>query len=156
MSLVQQLQLNDVIEPTPVANWPVAPGWWIVYGLAILLVVLGILWLIKLSKQRANQKRTLAALQQCWEQHHATSDFTGFRQTANLVLKRHCLQLGHRDIAAMPATSWQSFLQKKLPEKYHTDIADFCGSLYRPQITTESEAHECRTRVQQWIRRLKC
>ncbi len=123
MSLVQQLQLNDVIEPTPVANWPVAPGWWILYGLAILLIVAGIFWLIKLSGQRAKRKRALAALQQCWERHQAVSDYTGFRQAANLVLKRHCLQLGYRDTAAMPATSWQAFLQERLPQRFHIDIS---------------------------------
>ncbi|WP_020409461.1 DUF4381 domain-containing protein [Hahella ganghwensis] len=156
MSIVQQLQLNDVIEPSPISAWPPAPGWWLLLVLALLMLALGIYWLIRLRRHRTYRRRALTALEKCWQVHSAREDYPGFRHAANLVLKRHCLQLGYTHTASMPAESWQKFLMKKLPPRYHSEVSSFCHLLYRPVETTQQEARDQYVKLQDWIRRLKC
>ncbi|MDR2872108.1 MAG: DUF4381 domain-containing protein [Xanthomonadaceae bacterium] len=52
------LPLHDVHFPPPPSWWPPAPGWWVLAGGALLLLVLGTIWLVR-CRRRYRQWMTL-------------------------------------------------------------------------------------------------
>ncbi len=156
MSLVQDLGLNEVIEPTPIAQWPIAVGWWLLLALALVALFFLLRWAGKAYHRKKIQRMACRTLNSKWLQHKETARFAEFRPAANLVLKQYCLQRGQSQIAAMTVSHWQQFLTEKLPAKYHKDIQLFCEQLYCVGDNDPQTAETVYQQVQQWIRRLQC
>lgn len=55
-------QLQDIVLPEQVGQWPLAYGWWILISLVLLSFVLIVVWQIKRYRARQIQKQATAAV----------------------------------------------------------------------------------------------
>ena len=106
-------QLRDIHLPTPVGWWPLAPGW---YGLAILVLVIVLILVFYISRSYLNgrAKRQALCLLTNYEQQHQrlpNSQITTARISE--LLKRVALVYFPReDVASLQGERWLAFLNK--------------------------------------------
>ncbi|MEQ8408642.1 MAG: DUF4381 domain-containing protein [Gammaproteobacteria bacterium] len=111
-------QLADIHLPAPVSWWPLAPGWWV---LAVLLVVLAgylghLYW--RSVQQRRVRDYALGELQAC-HQRFADSPEPGTERTirfvneSNSVLRRVAMvHFPSENVASLAGTDWVDFLRQ--------------------------------------------
>lgn len=111
----EQIPLRDLHLPEAISWWPLAPGWWLVIGLA--LIALGYLlriWLRNRSRGAARRYalRQLNALLQEYEQH---KDLVTFGAKVSALLRRTMLAYAPRqDVAGLTGDEWLNWLDRDL------------------------------------------
>ena len=100
--------LNDIVMPSPVAWWPPAPGWYVLFVL-VLLGLLVMAWL-QWRRWRANRYRREALAELSLIRTNTTS--TGMAGLPEL-LKRAALSVWPRgEVAALTGPDWHQFLDR--------------------------------------------
>ena len=100
--------LNDIVVPANVPWWPVAPGWYVLAGLALLLLMF--FGYRAIQHRRKNRYRRLA-LQELSDIRQQ-ADVTALRALP-IVLKRAALSAWPRsDVAALSGAEWHRFLDR--------------------------------------------
>jgi len=100
--------LNDIVVPANVPWWPVAPGWYMLAGLALLLLVF--FGYRAIQHRRKNRYRRLALEELSDIRRQA--DAVAFEQLP-IVLKRAALSAWPRaDVAALSGAEWHRFLDR--------------------------------------------
>ncbi|GGA79986.1 hypothetical protein GCM10011369_22490 [Neiella marina] len=120
-----QLPLKDIVIAAPVSWWPLAPGWWLLIGLLLLLSVWfgRKLWLRQRAKQFANQ--ALSRIQQ-WQQ--APADVTASQ--VNELLKVVACHYGEAEqLAKLSGYPWYQWLQASSTEKQRPQVDQMCQLL---------------------------
>jgi len=111
--------LNDIVVPATVAWWPVAPGWYVLGGLAIALLLF--LAYRALLQRRKNRYRRLALqeLSDIRQQADAAA-----LQKLPIVLKRAALSAWPRgDVAALSGAEWHRFLDQTASTEFFSSGA---------------------------------
>jgi len=109
--------LNDIVVPGPVGSWPLAPGWYVVGGIAlIVLLVLAFRWWRRWQgnryRRQAMTELALIRVQTCGE---------SLRQLP-VLLKRAALSAWPREeVAALTGLAWHRFLDES------ADMDGFCS-----------------------------
>ena len=138
-------ELHDIQEPAPVSGWPLAPGWWV---LAVVLVLI-------LSWLTARGRHRIALL--LWQWHwlrQLPSPVTepGYFAQVNRVLKDAA---NRRWPSQHPLTlsgdAWIGFLQARAPDLDSEQIAGLVRSGLRPE--PQLDAAQADRLARQWIRR---
>lgn len=83
-----QQQLRDIHLPEPVSWWPLAPGWWVLMVLGILILILLFVWLrryLRNQRYRKLLREEHEAILSRWKTHQET---TRYCQDVNVLLKR--------------------------------------------------------------------
>ena len=100
--------LNDIVVPAAVPWWPVAPGWHVLAGLVLLLLLLFAYRVIR--DRRRNRYRRLAL--QAITDIRRQADVAALEQLP-IVLKRAALSAWPRgDVAALSGAEWHRFLDR--------------------------------------------
>ena len=100
--------LNDIVMPAEVAWWPLAPGWYVL--VSVVLILLAYLVYRKLQQVKKNRYRVLA-LRELSElrQGAGTADWLQLPS----LLKRAALSAWPRnDVAALSGEDWHRFLDR--------------------------------------------
>jgi len=104
-------QLRDIHEPTPIGWWPLAPGW---YGLAllVLLILLTLAFFISRSYLNGRAKRQALRLLTNYEQQHQRQPNSQLASARiSELLKRVALVYFPReDVASLQGEHWLAFL----------------------------------------------
>jgi len=112
-------QLADIHLPQAIGLWPVAPGWWILLALFVLLIILIFLF----SKDRSSAQKQITKKQQKAlalielseiEKHYKTAvrPHQSIKQLS-VFLRRFALSQFHREqVASLTDTQWLSLLDK--------------------------------------------
>ena len=149
--------LHDIVLPEPVAPWwPLAPGWYLLGGVTLLLAIWG-LWLMR-QRRLANRYRleAVAAL------HALRRDPPDPGETAAAILvllKRTALGAYPRiDVAGLNGAAWWRFLDLSGGKTRFTDgLGDFAEKLAYAQHGVEETSSRDLKRLyraaEQWIRR---
>lgn len=104
-------QLNPLREPAAIGWWPLAPGWWLL--IALVLIVAGVLAWLLIARYRRNAYRRqaiieLQVIRNRWE--NGGDDSLCLTQT-NALLKAVALRaFPRRDIASISGEQWRDFL----------------------------------------------
>jgi len=122
-----QLPLRPMQQPEMIGWWPLAPGWWLLMLLSIVLLIT-VVWLAfnYLKKRRNNPNRwalqELNAIQAKYQQHQ---DKRLLAEECNTLLKRLALTLYSRqDVAALNGTAWTDFLTQQSNSDTLTVLAE--------------------------------
>ena len=141
--------LRDIHLPTDIGWWPLAPGWWLLLGL-ILLVALLILLLVRFRQRRRLRRlalRQLEQLAQLPEDQLLIPLSRLLRQAAISHFPRH-------ETASLNGQTWLEFLDRPFAEQPFTQGAGSClaDAPYRPaaQIDAAALIDLCR----RWLKKL--
>lgn len=112
-----QIPLRDLHLPEPVSWWPLAPGWWFVIALALLLLAyLARRWWQMRARGAARRfaLRQLRALEQAYAEHR---DVVRFGADASALLRRTMLAYAPRqDVAGLAGEAWLRWLDRDLAQ----------------------------------------
>ena len=119
-----QIPLRDLHLPADVGWWPLAPGWWVLIGLA----GVGLLWLVvRLSRSwHANRARRLALrqLSHLAERYREAGDVSELARSLSELLRRVVLAYAPRgEVASLTGAEWLAWLDRGLDEPVFADGA---------------------------------
>jgi len=106
------LALRDIHLPADIAWWPPAPGWWMVFGMVMLLLGLGLF----LYKRKQSRRFYLAARQELGRIRAAYEQERDERQLVmqlSTYLRRVCLSIYPRaEVASLTGATWLAYLDR--------------------------------------------
>ncbi|MFC1602557.1 DUF4381 domain-containing protein [Pseudomonadota bacterium] len=142
----QPLPLKDIHLPDPISWWPLAPGWW---GLVILILLLLGLFFLGRALYRRGQLRREAhqALQDIQTQHKIHQDDRQLAADLSTLLRRVTLSYSSRaDVASLTDDAWLYFLDRGVAKtKFKDAFSNGAGRVlidapYKPTVNIDSAA----------------
>lgn len=122
----QQLPLEPLIAPAPISWWPLAPIWWIILALVIIIIISILAYRFRKAVHRQKSKppvidfdiRRTTALQ---ELKNLTKPYNQaaelWLQQLNSLLKRLCIaRYPNENTKTLIGNAWLNFLDSKCPE----------------------------------------
>jgi hypothetical protein len=109
-------QLADIHLPDGVSWWPLAPGWWILLALFILLVIGFLIWR---SRKARNNYRLIAQqeLVRIYNDYQSSQNSAAYLQALSLLLRRTALTAyPHSFNASIKGSYWLLWLDSVCPE----------------------------------------
>ncbi len=145
--------LNDIVLPAPVAWWPLAPGWYVVA--AIVLVLIG--WLTVRRWRRWNRDRYRREALLALSSIRAGNAGCSLRDVP-VLLKRAALNAWPRErVAALSGSDWHRFLDETAAmDQFSTgagkvlDHLAYAGS--RAPMPTEADAVNVISAAEFWLK----
>lgn len=119
------LPLADIHLPPEPGYWPLAPGWWILIALALLLIIFS--WfLYRRKKRNAYRKKALNEFKQLQRTFAETKKINEFLQATSLLLRRTALTAQPKNFdPALKGDAWLQWLDNycpKLTTKFHSEL----------------------------------
>ena len=109
MNPTDALQLHDIHIPGAPAVWPPAPGWWLLAGIGIAVVLVLGLWLLRRRRLARFRRRVLRDL----EQLAADTGRATLSARVSALLKRVALtRYARSEVAALSGRAWLAFLDR--------------------------------------------
>ena len=111
------LKLRDIHLPDPISWWPLAPGWWFIFG-TILLVTAAVFLFRYYQKKQALKKQVLAEFEAIRIQYEQDKNAIKLLQSLSTLLRRACISFYPRsEVASLTGKSWLAFLDNTGNEK---------------------------------------
>ncbi len=112
MPEAQQLALRDIHLPEAVSWWPPAPGWWVLAGLVIVLLV--VLWALRAWRRRRRLRNdAIAELARIRDDYERHEDGQRLVRELSVLLRRIAISYYPRsDVAALTGDQWLRFLDE--------------------------------------------
>lgn len=105
--------LRDWHLPDAVSWWPPAPGWWLVVGLILALMVIALRWWRVRRRRSAPARAALAELAALRSRHTDSGDGRSFGAAVSVLLRRLALARYPRDqVAGLAGPRWLAFLDR--------------------------------------------
>lgn len=105
----QELTLRDIHAPPAPELWPPAPGWWLLFALALALLLLFGRWLYKRYRYQRRRGRILDELEQL-KGREAGPDLAA---EVSALLKRVALaRFPRAQVASLTGLDWLAFLDR--------------------------------------------
>lgn len=137
MNPTPELSLNDIILPDAIGLWPLAPGWWALM-LLIVLLPLVIFWLIRwrrrVKQQRQPLRQALAALDQL-SGHTLSPQFCA---RLNEQLKCYCRQRQPRAVA-LYGQAWADFIRSQADVFTAEQYQLLASAAYQAEIREQAD-----------------
>jgi len=145
----QELPLRDIHLPADIGVWPLAPGWWLLFGLLV-LGGLAILWLIRYRQRRALRRSALRQLERldvAEGQALAMALSRLLRQAALCHFERH-------EVAGLCSEAWLGFLDRPFTDApFSAGVGRVLAEApYRQEVTFDAVA--LRDLCRSWLKRL--
>ena len=118
----EDIPLRDLHLPEMIGWWPVAPGWWLLFGL--LLFGLGFIARRALQKHQMNadRRRALSQLRLLQAEYDRSHDAVSLGVEISELLRRAMLAYAPRDeVAGLTGTNWLEWLDQGLGSKAFSD-----------------------------------
>jgi LPXTG-motif cell wall-anchored protein len=101
-------QLAPAHAPAAAPWWPLAPGWWVLLGLTLLLALAG--WLF-MRRRQPQQRVRVVALHELDRIAAATTDDATFARDLEHLLRRYAVtRFGRATIAQLNGRDWLAFI----------------------------------------------
>lgn len=133
-------QLEGLIDPAQTSWWPLAPGWWILALLLVVVLIAVTFLLVKKSRQNAYKKEALNHLNNLKSQQQDTI------ANINILLKKTAISAyGRQTVSRLTGEDWVHFLiarntKDKISESDKDQLkTTFCESLYTSQKNQTNE-----------------
>ncbi|QLE79463.1 DUF4381 domain-containing protein [Francisella sp. Scap27] len=149
-------QLKDIYLPQEVSSWwPLAYGWWVVFGL---IVFVGVLFLIYLQI-RKRQKQYVESIVDDFKASVTDTYISKPKevlQTISVYLKRIAIhKFPKDDIKLLYGQDWVDYLNSKTKiSMFEGSVAESLANIYRPISLSDNELESIVVASQTWIRRV--
>lgn len=150
-------QLHPLREPELIGWWPLAPGWWVLIALLLLVLAATAYWLWRRYQRRAYRRQAERQLAALLSTYQDDADSKAFVARVNSLLKATALvAYPRRTVAAVSGEQWLALLNDTLAHSGtdHTFTAEFAEAGYRPgpPATDPEQLHQL---ALAWIRHHK-
>lgn len=106
------LDLRDIHAAAPPSFWPPAPGWWVLAGLALLMLLLAGRWLARHIRQRRYTRRILDELDSLSD-FYSEESVAEFITAQSTLMRRIALNRYSRErVASLTGSDWLRFLDE--------------------------------------------
>lgn len=113
----EQIPLRDLHLPEPISWWPLAPGWWMLIALAVLLLAYLLRRWWRVRARGAARRYALRQLQELVQAYGEHRDVVRFGAAASALLRRTMLAYAPRqDVAGLTGDAWLQWLDRDLAE----------------------------------------
>ena len=147
-------QLKDIHLPKPISWWPLAPGWYILAALIIILCAGVIIYFLKRKRRHQIRGKALQHLQTLQKQELDDSEYVS---EISVLLKRCALgYYARKEVAPLTGTAWLNFLDEKgKTEEFSEGVGQvLLDSAYKPSVQVNRDSlHKL---VEAWLRRQPC
>ena len=114
--------LNDIVIPPDVSWWPLAPGWYVVAAILLLLVV----WFIFRSlRHRKDNRYRITALREfrtlAEDIRQGQNPDTSLRQIPGLLKRTALSAYPRNEVASLHGEDWHRFLNSTVPRPAFSD-----------------------------------
>lgn len=141
---IPDLPLRDIHLPEPGTWWPLAPGWWLLLGVVILIGLM--LWALRLwLRHVSRRKRALAKFKALQERHLRGESAHSLVSELSVLIRRTAISLYPREEAAgLTGEDWLHWLDKAAdldPEKGFCTPAgrSLINAPYRPETDVDMD-----------------
>ncbi|WP_052697597.1 DUF4381 domain-containing protein [Luteibacter yeojuensis] len=141
-------ELRDVHVPH-VGWWPLAPGWWVLAGLLIALVLITALLLARRARRRRHVHAVLGDLRQARSRHASDGDNAAFAATAHQLLRRVARTRDPYSVT-LSAAAWRDALAAMAPKRDVARLATLGDAMYRRDTPLDVDA--VAADVEAWVR----
>jgi len=161
---MQLLQLTDdpvgkLIEPAPVPFSFGAPGWYVVWGLALILLIFCIYLLVMHYKSNRYRRQALLFLANTEDKFSARQAFGELVYETHMLIKRIAMsRYGRRKVSGLRGDEWTSFINTTWREKSFNNDDDelLSQSIYKPLVPVSTEQATAFTKkARRWIKKHK-
>ena len=139
--------LRDIHLPDAVALWPLAPGWWILFG-SIVAVALAVHLFLRV-RRRSLKRAALRELDGIVESLHSGADASDLALRLATLLRRVAIaRFRRRDVASLHGADWSRFLIRTSGDRGLTEavVHDLAFAVYAgPKCAPDA------SRFEQWI-----
>ncbi|WP_163834040.1 DUF4381 domain-containing protein [Spartinivicinus ruber] len=128
-------QLAPLAQPEPISQWPMAPGWWLLAALILLIAGFASYKFYRRRMQRRYRQQASQLLDNYWQTYQRQQNLAAFITACNQLLKQVAITAyGRNRVAALTGQAWQQFLLAHQPSNAVQLPDDFFGiSQYQAQ-----------------------
>ena len=113
----EQIPLRDLHLPEAIGWWPLAPGWWLVIGIALIAIGLLIRIGLRTRARGAARRYALRQLDTIVLQYNEHKDPIAFGANLSELLRRAMLAYAPRmDVAGLTGEEWLQWLDQDLAQ----------------------------------------
>ncbi len=151
-------QLRDIHLPAPISWWPPAPGWWLLAGLIVAILIGLFVWYRR--RQRDIWRRiALAELAHLRQQYaaHPTAAHNIIAELSVLLRRVAISCFSRAEVAMLSGEKWLAFLDRNLDESlFQSELGRLLAvAPYAPHTTITPQAlHGLFTMCESWINKL--
>jgi flagellar biosynthesis/type III secretory pathway M-ring protein FliF/YscJ len=126
-------RMHDLVVPEPVPWLPQTPGWWIVLGWLVAVVLLAA-WQIVRRRRRNRYRRDALAELKAIEIDSGTDTDKAAQRIAGVLKRTALVAYPRRDVAGLYGTAWARFLTESAGnDRQVADAAEeLAAAAYRP------------------------
>ncbi len=149
--------LRPIVLPTETIGWwPLAPGWWFLLCLPIIILIAWLLIRPALQRRKLHrqlQQHCLRLLEEAHSQANSHSDPLYYLQQCNQILKRYVRSRYHNlPLPAWHGDSWITFLQTHFPDNDTNNYAQLFGEqLYKPRADSSIDIDAVHSWARNWV-----
>jgi hypothetical protein len=139
--------LADIVCLPPVSWWPLAPGWYVVTGALLVLLIITAIAAFKYRQQNAYRRFALAELDQAGGGPNALTEISAIlKRTALVIMPRRC-------VAALSAESWMQWLEQTAPGVIFSESSRqlLTEQIYRGEVVEDEQLAELLVTTRAWI-----
>lgn len=148
--------LREIHHPPPPGIWPLAPGWWLLICLAILLPLIAwfVLRLVKARRKRLRVRKLalaeFAQLNARWAENHDAE--ATVPELAVLIRRAAIAQFGSAVVAPLSGDAWLSFLQQQAPDlEWGRQVDWLLDQRFSAAKPSCDDAEYCLAICKQWL-----
>ncbi len=145
-----QLQLHDIHVPEQVSNFPIAPGWWLLLALVVIIAVWTYKKLQKNKRLNNSKNQALTALE--------NTPSMSAKECITLLKWAAMQYVNRQQLAKLHGDNFQDFLMKQLPEKYQVRFIELSTAAFKGQYqatqaarTTADTDSDCQQATKMWL-----
>lgn len=143
--------LNPLREPGLIGWWPLAPGWWVLIGLFVLILAAVGYLLYRKYKANSYRRTAVVQLEDIHGQWQTDGDSLNYTVAVNGLLKSVALHAyPSRNVASFNGPRWTRFLNDGLLAQGLSFSDSFTNAAYQKQVAS-SDCENLRNTALQWI-----
>lgn len=111
----EQIPLRDLHLPDMIGWWPLAPGWWIVFGLVLIAMLVLLRRFLHTRARGAPRRHALRRLNQLLTEYEEQRNVVSFAARLSELLRRTMLAYAPREeVAGLTGEAWLEWLDRDL------------------------------------------
>jgi len=111
----EQIPLRDLHLPETISWWPLAPGWWVLLGLLLIVLGMALQRYLERRARGATRRHALKRLDELLTEYEEHRNVVSFGARVSELLRRTMLAYAPReDVAGLTGDDWLAWLDRDL------------------------------------------